>query len=131
MPQFNAVVLKDHAGGDHTFTPRDITSGVATLTEPNGGVPIADRRLSLASTRTTTGRDKRTIKIQVPVVQDGVVNGVSKPAVARVAYVDIAFNFDSTSSTDERADTMAFVSALFKSDQAMIVGFVRDLQGIY
>ncbi|QXN75348.1 MAG: hypothetical protein [Grapevine-associated levi-like virus 10] len=132
MPQLNPLVLKDGAAtpANHTFQPRDITGGVAALVESTG-VPIGDRRITLALNRTTAGRLKASVKVAIPIVQDQVLNGVSRPAIVRTAYADVVFSFDGTSSTDERKDLMAFVSNMFKSDQAMMAGFVVDLQGVY
>lgn len=132
MPQFQTVVLKDNSGADHTFAPRDITSGVVNLAESTG-VPIADRRLSASVTRTGQGRRKLTFKMAIPVVQDSVINGVSRPTVTRSAYADVTLSFDETSSKAEREDLRSFVSELFgpAAKQPMIAKFIGDLEGIF
>lgn len=130
MPQLTSLVLKDGAAtpANHTFAPRDIVSGVATVIESTG-VPVGDRRLSFALNRTQNGRVKVTMKMAIPVMQDQVVNGVSKPTVVRVAYSDITFSFDQTSSTQERKDVLALMASAL--GDAFTKGIVADLQNAY
>lgn len=111
MPQLAPVVLKDYAAADVTFAPRGFSGGVATLVKSNG-VPIADKELSVSKTKTTTGRTKVLFKLKIPVVQDAIVNGVSRPTVVRTAYADVALTFDNTSSVIERGDMRAYLQNL-------------------
>lgn len=114
--QFAPVVLKDNADADHTFAPRDITAGVATFVESNG-VPIADRRVTFAQTRVaSSGRTKFSFKVVMPVVQDIVVNGISKPTVVRTAYADLTITSESTAGTVERADIRKHLISLLSSN---------------
>jgi len=104
MAAFAPVVLKDHADADVTFAPRDIVNGVATLVNSTG-VPIGDKRLSLAIQNVgNNGRRRVSFKLVLPVVQDVVVAGISKPTVVRTAYADVTLTFDATSSLNERKD---------------------------
>lgn len=127
--QVAPVVLKDGLGTDVVYAPRDITNGVATFVKSNG-VPIADKRLSVNKTRNAqSGREKVTMKLVVPVVQDVVVNGVSRPTVVRTAYADITLTFDGTSTTQERTDCRAM--AYFLLNTPMTIDVVDDLQSLY
>ncbi len=99
--QFAPLAVNGTLGLPVEFKPRDIKDGVATLVHSNG-VPIADTRLSWASTRTTNGRRKITMKLAVPIVQDVIVNGISRPTVVRTGYSDVVMAFDETSSEVER-----------------------------
>lgn len=128
MPQLNNVILTDSDGIDHTFTPNNISGGVATLVESTG-VPIGDKRISVSSVQTAQGRRKMTIKLAVPVVQDAVVNGVSRPTVVRTAYADLTMTFDPTSSKKERLDVTRMLADL--SIEGMMNAVVGDLQGLY
>jgi len=114
MPKLAPVVLKDYAAKEHTFSPRGISGGVATLVESNG-VPIADKELSISKTKTTTGRSKVLAKLKVPVVQDATVNGVTRPTVVRTAYAELTLTFDNTSSIIERGDMRAYLQNLMAS----------------
>ena len=132
MPQFNSIVLKDGQSTpvDHTFTPRGIEDGVATLVETNG-VPIGESRITLSQSRNSNGRIRAVVKFAVPVVQDVVVGGVTKPTVVRVNYVDLTFNFENTSSVVERATMMNYVATAFASTQSMIKNYIVNLEGLY
>lgn len=132
MPQLNTLVLKDGAAtpADHTFQPRDVSGGVATLVESTG-TPIGDRRITLSTSRTAQGRVKPTMKFVLPVVQETEVGGVSRPAVIRTAYVDVQFSFDATSSLQDRKDAVALVRNILADDQTMVRGALIDLAGIY
>ena len=130
MPQLANIVINDGAATPvaHTFTPRDIVNGVGTLIESTG-IPIGDNRLSLGLTRTSAGRYKPTVKLVLPIVQTQTVNGVSSPVVVRTAYAELSFNFDATSTTQERKDAVALSkNALANS---IVLGVAQDLQGVY
>lgn len=114
MPQLAPIVFTDDQGDSHTFTPNGMSNGVATLVQSTG-VPIGNKRLTVASTQTQTGKLKTSIKLAVPVVQDVVSAGISKPTVVRTAYVDIVFTFDNTSSDMERGHLWSMVKALFSN----------------
>lgn len=119
--QFAPVALKDGAAVVHTYNPRDITNGVATLVESTG-VPIADKRLSISQSRVAaSGRTKVTMKLVVPIVQDVVVAGISKPTVVRTAYADLTFTFDSTSSVAERKDVRSLIDTALQSTMGIAV----------
>lgn len=129
MPQLIGIVLKDHADADHTFAPKGIPNGVATLAQSTG-VPIGDRRLTISSTETASGRRKIAMKLVIPVVQDVEVSGISKPTVVRTSYVDISFAFDGTSNTAERQDVLAYAKSLL-SNTTLIDSVVEDLETLY
>jgi len=122
MTQMTHLVLKDHAGTDHTFNPQDLTSGVATYAE-SAGVPIGNKVASYSVKRTSTGKWKVVCKLAIPTVQDVVVSGISKPTVVRTAYVNIEFAFDPTSNTAERQDVLAYAHNLL-ADSDITAGVV-------
>lgn len=123
MPQISDIVLKDGQAtpANHTFKPRAIVGGVATLVESTG-VPLSDKKVTVGASTTSTGRRKVTIKLAVPVVQDTTVNGVTKPALVRSAYADVQFTFDSSSGTQERKDTMAYIASLLGTSLMASIG---------
>jgi hypothetical protein len=128
MPQLTSIVLKDNADADHTFTPNNVQGGVATLVESTG-VPLGDKRITVAQNQTAQGRRKVTLKLAIPVLQDAVVNGVTRPTVVRVAYCDMTLSFDGSSSTSERKDVLAYAESLLGT--TLIQNAAGDLQGIY
>lgn len=128
MSQLSTAVLKDNANADHSFNPQGVNGGIATLAESTG-VPIGEKVITASRTKTSSGRVKVTFKVTIPVVQDVVLGGVSKPTIVRNAIADISFNFDGTSSTGERADTRALVSSLL--GHTMFKGMVENLDTLY
>jgi len=128
MPQLAPVVLKDSLNVDHTFNPRGIVGGVATLAE-SSGVPIGNQQLTVSHTVTAAGRHKAVLKASFPVVQNVEVSGVTRPTVVRTAYLEVSLNVDAGSSTQERADALALVrNALGAS---LFVSVFRDLEDVY
>lgn len=128
MSQMQNLVLKDRLTTNHTFVPRDVTGGVAAFVESTG-VPIGERKVTCSTTRTASGRAKTTLKMTLPVVQDTVVNGVSKPVVVRTAYVDVVFSFDGTSNTGERHDSVSLLLDLLVANG--VFNAIKDLESLY
>lgn len=132
MPQLAALVIKDAATTpvDHTFNPRSIEGGVATLVESTG-VPIGESRISFSQTRNSSGRIRALVKLAIPVVQDSTVGGITRPTVVRTNYADLTFNFDASSSTQERKDLVKFVNDMLASSKTMVQSTLVDLEGLY
>lgn len=132
MPSLQNLVLTDRAATpvDHTFTPRDIVSGLGTVVETSG-VPIGEKRVQVALNRTTSGRYKGLLKMQIPVVQTETINGVSTPKVVRTSYVDCTFTFDGSSTEQERKDTVGMLASALDPSKTLVNDAVIKLQGIY
>jgi hypothetical protein len=133
MPQLQPVVLQDRATPtpeDHTFQPRDIEKGVGSLTE-SSGVPVGDNRLTISSSRTTTGRYKPKLTLASPIVETQTINGVDSPKIVRTAYADLTFTFEETSSEEERNNFVGLVRSALSTDKTLINDAIVKLQGIY
>jgi len=134
MPQLASTTLTDRTPTTpvvHTFTPRDIVSGVGTVIETSG-VPIGNSRLSVSLSQTaSSGRYKAIVKLARPVVATQVVNGVSTPVVVRTAFADLTFTFDSTSSEQERNDIVGMLADALGTSKTLINDVVVKLQGVY
>lgn len=132
MPQLQSLVLKDRAATpvSHTFVPRDIVAGVGTVVE-SSGTPIGNKTYSISLRATNDGRYKATAKLAYPVVQTQTINGISTPVVVRVARVTATFDFDKTSSTQERADTIGMFADSLGASQALTNGVLANLEGVY
>lgn len=100
--------------GPTVFAPRDSVSGLSTLIASNG-VPIADKRLTIQSSRTPAGKSKVAINLVLPVVQDVVVNGVSRPTPVRTAYAKVEMTFDGTSNPTERQSVRQLLFTLLST----------------
>jgi hypothetical protein len=131
MPQLTSVVLTDRQATPvaHTFTPEDITSGVGSLAE-SSGVPIGDKRVTI-SMKKTSDRRKPELRFSFPVVQDETINGVTRPVVVRTSYVDLKFNFDATSSEEERNDIVGMLEDALTSGKSVFHDVIVKLQGVY
>lgn len=132
MPQLQNLILTDRATTPvaHTFTPRDIVSGVGTVVESTG-VPIGENRFTTSLTKTAQGRYKAVLKGQFPVVQNQVLNGVTTPIVVRTAYAELTFSFDGSSTEEERNNVVGMVQSSLDKTKALTNDLVVKLQGVY
>jgi hypothetical protein len=104
--------------------------GVTTVVE-SAGIPLGERRITLSQNRATSGRVRVLVKFSIPVVQDSTVNGITKPTVVRTSYADVTFNFDGSSSIQERKDLVAYVNELTLSTKADVQAYLVNLDGFY
>lgn len=134
MPQLSNLVLTDRTTPtpvDHTFVPRDIQSGVATVVE-SSGVPVGENRVSLSLRKNTTNKRYRgRLVATFPVVATEVINGISTPKVVRTATVEVLTNFDSTSSEQERADAIGMVASALSASKTLVNDCLVKLQNVY
>lgn len=137
MAQFAPIVLKDDLDppAPHSFTPSDISGGIATWKESSAaGIPLGDNKVTYSQATNTNGRIKTVLKFTFPVMQDAVVNGVNRPTVVRTAYGEIDFNFDSSSTKLERGHLMHMMASAIMRGQAAFDTFgdlVIERNGIY
>jgi len=132
MPQLANIVLQDSAATpvDHTYTPRDIVDGVATVIE-GSGVPIGDNSVSWSLRKTPSGRYKGIIRARFPIVQTQTINGVSTPVVVRQANCELTVNFDATSTEQERKDACRLMQTILRSSNPAVWDCFTKLQGVY
>lgn len=100
MGQLADIKLND-GKEDLTFKPSGIDSkGVARLVNGNG-VLVSDKVLTV-SARQTSARRKTMTKLELPVVQQETVNGISNPSQVRIGYIKIETDFSVFATTAER-----------------------------
>lgn len=129
MPAFAPIAITDGTDS-HTFNPKLIDgNGVAAYHE-SSGVPVADRRITIARNTTPQGREKVTMKLVLPVVQDQTVNGINSPSIVRTAFVDVSFSFERTSTTVERTKARNFLISLL-ADPVVGPQVIDALQSVY
>lgn len=132
MPQLQTLVLTDRAtptAVNHTFTPRDIKTGVGAVVETTG-VPVGDSRYTI-SLRQVNNRYKAQIQLAVPVVQNETINGIVTPKAVRTAYADLTFTFDSTSTEAERNNIVGMLADSLAASKVLVNDTVVKLQGVY
>lgn len=132
MPQLANQSLVT-TSGTHVFAARgvDPKNGIATLVEPVGGIPVADRRIAIARSRTPQGKEKIAYKITIPVVSTVVVGGVSQSTVLRSGYAEINFTFDSTSTLDERVMLRELVAGCMTGANTFGDELIDNLEYLY
>lgn len=130
MPAIQNLVLKDHANVDHTYVPRDIVGGVATVAETSG-VPYGNALFSISTSQTAGGAYKVKSRMSKPVLVNETVNGVTKSTVLRTARFEGVFTFDPSSTESERANFVCEMASAFAEDKPLVWGCAVNLQGIY
>lgn len=131
MPQLQALTLTDRQKSPvaHTFQPEGISQNVGSVVE-NKDVPIGNPRYSL-SLRQTAKAYKGTLKFAVPVVVNQTIDGVTTPKVARTSYVNCEFEFDKTSTEQERSDVVGMFQSSLAPGAVLVNDTLVKLQGVY
>lgn len=131
MPQLAPVTLTDRESTpvDHIFSPQEIKDNVGILVNTDG-VPVGNERLGV-SLRYTGSRYKATVTLQVPVIQDEIINGVSYPKILRTAYAEVTLTFANTSTLQERKNLVGMLQDALASDQPLMNSVLTELQSVY
>lgn len=131
MPQLQVLSLTDRQATPvvHTFQPESINQNVGSVVE-NKDVPIGNPRFSLSLRQTSTAY-KSTLKFSVPIVQSQTINGVITPKVVRTSYVNCEFEFDKTSTEQERKDVVGMFQSSLAPGAVLVNDTVVKLQGVY
>jgi len=126
------LVINDRAATPvaHTYSPDgDDTNGVHLWSEKTS-VPAGNPRFS-ASLKSSNGKYRPSLRLQVPIVQTQTINGVSTPVVVRTAYVEVSATFDGLSSTQERADAIGLMANAMAAAQTQINDMLVNLSDVY
>lgn len=131
MPQLQSLAIVDRAATPvtHTFLPRDIVNGVATVIESNG-VPIGDNRIEVLLKKVGT-RYKGEVRLSMPVVQTETINGVSRPTVVRTNYANVVVSFDERSTEQERTDCVGLIYSSLQTSKTLVHDTLVKLQSVY
>lgn len=135
MPNMQPVVLTDRQSTpvEHTFVPNgQVASGVYSMRE-SSGIPINDNTITLSLHETPT-RYKPRIKLSVPVVGDSnalTIDGSAPSVLVRTARVNIEFDFDKASTTEERNDVVGMIQDALSADQTLLNGLIVGLEDVY
>jgi len=126
------LVINDRAATPvaHTYSPDgDAANNVHVFSEKTS-VPAGNPRFT-ASLRKSGGKYKAQLRLQVPVVQTQVINGVSSPVVVRTAYVEFATTFDELSTDQERKDAVGLMANALAGSQTQINDLLVNVSDIY
>lgn len=123
MPALQSIQLTDRAS-----TP--VTKTLVPTGGPKGSigrVAVADVTGNLLSETALTVSGRRTaqrlrssVKLAVPVIANEIINGVSVPKVARVAYATVDFSFALDSSEQERNDLVGMLQSAFATTKVLV-----------
>lgn len=132
MPQLTNLVLKDRQATpvDHTFTPVNISNGVAEVNETTG-VPLGNNRVTISLKKSSGGRYKAVVNFTFPVVATATINGIATPTVVRTSYASLSFDFNQESSEAERNNIVGMVADSLGVSKTLINDVVVKLQGVY
>lgn len=132
MPALQNVVLTDRAATPvaHTFTPFDLKDGIGTTVE-SSGMKVGDSRFSVTSRKTANGRYRAQLKLEVPVVENAVINGLTVPTVRRIAYANVEFSFAGDSTTAERNNIVGMIADSLGKSKTLVDKTVVDLEGVW
>lgn len=132
MPQLQNVVLTDREPTpvSHTFVPKDIVNGVATVVETNG-TPIGETKLTISLRGTGTAKRKGRIVLYAPVVQTETINGISRPTVVRTAIAAIDVTFDAASTEQERKNLIGMLHSALDPAKVLVNDTFVKLQNVY
>lgn len=132
MSQIANIVLTDRAATPvaHTFTPKDVVSGVGTCVESTG-VPIGDGKFSISLKENGVGNYKGELRLIRPVVVTTTINGVNSPSVVRTNTASVTFTFAPDSSEQERKDLVGMVYSALDPSKTLVNDTLTKLTGVY
>lgn len=133
MPALQSLVLTDRTSPtpvNHTFTPSDLSGGVGTVVE-SSGVKLGDSKFSVSSRKTASGRYRASLKLEVPKVENAVIDGVTTPKITRVGYATVEFSFHEESSTIERNNLVGMLASALSTGKVLVEKSVVDLEGVW
>jgi hypothetical protein len=132
MPTLQSLVLTDRATTpvNHTFTPFGLEGGVAMVVE-SSGVKVGDSKFSISNRKSANGRYKVAMKLEVPVVDNAVVNGITVPTVSRIGYANVEFSFSDRSTTAERNNLVGMLASGLATSKTLVNSTVVDLEGVW
>lgn len=133
MPQLQSISLTDRTPvtpANIVFVPRDIDAkGVGTAVN-TAGVPIGEKRISV-SMKKAGARYNGEVRLVLPVVVTETINGVSRPVIARTAYITVSASFDEKSTEQERNDAVGLMATALATNRVLVNDALVKLEGIY
>lgn len=132
MPSLQNLVLTDRAATpvNHTLTPRDVIGNVGTVVETSG-VPLGNNQVSISMRQQPSGKYLGRLHCAFPVVQTETINGIPKPVLVRVARVKAEFEFDSSSTEQERKDAVGMFASALDPSKVLVNDALVKLQGVW
>jgi hypothetical protein len=137
MAEVTQFVLADGQATpvNHTFKPDGEKNGVLFFADRSTGVPVGFSKLSISQKETSGGSGKTvtTLKVVVPTLEQtsaSTATGIQPaPTLAYNTAVTVTFETAARSTTQNRADILAFVKNLLADSN--IGSAVTDYEKVY
>lgn len=133
MPSLQNLVITDRQGtpANVTLVPDGAKDDFHTVAAADAsGVAISKKRLSIKR-RVSGDRIRVTEKWAFPVMVSQTINGVVVPTVARVAYVDITWNFHNTHVEAERKDVIGYIYSAHAPGKVLTEDTIQKDQDVW
>jgi len=132
MPALQNLVLTDRAATpvNHTFTPDSLENNVGRVVE-SSGVKAGDSAFTVSSRKTANGNYRATLKLAIPKVEAGVVNGITVNQVTRTAIASVEFSFSKDSTLQERKDAVGMLQSSLDASKVLVNNAVINLEGVW
>lgn len=134
MPQIQTTVLADRQSTpvNHSFVPVDIAQpGSVGILQTVGAFLIGVMRLSLGMRRTPSGKYRGFLNLDVPVVQEETINGITKPVVVRTAYIRVQVTWDAGSTFDERNNAIGLLRSALDPTKVLVNDTLVKCEAVY
>lgn len=134
MPSATSFSVNDRENTpvSHTFVPNGFSpdNSVAFFKEAGANYKIEDIKYSISGRESAQNR-KVKCKLEVPVVVEETINGVTVPKVVRTAYGEVTFTFPLTSSEQERDNLVGMLANSLASSVTVINSVVVGDEAIW
>jgi len=133
MANLQNLVITDRqpTPNNYTMTPDGEVGGVGYVAAADAsGITISKKRLAL-SRRASGERVRFVEKWQFPLMVSQTINGVTVPTVAKIAYVDVTFNFSNLHTEQERKDVVGMVHSAHAPGKALIEDTIVKDTAVY
>lgn len=127
MAQILPIILNDGTA-DVTYSPYEVdASGVARLRTASDTV-IGTSELSVSG-RTATANRRVVVKLQIPTVQNEIVNGITIPKVVRMEIGKIELSLPITSTKAERTSIRNQLADALKN--VLVAAVIDNNENLY
>jgi hypothetical protein len=132
MPALQNLVLTDRATTpvNHTFVPDGVDKNVGRVVETTG-VKAGDSSFTVSSRKTANGNYRATLKLAIPKVEAGTVNGITVNQVTRTAIASVEFSFSKDSTLQERKDIVGMLQSSLDASKVLVNNTIVNLESVY
>lgn len=135
MPALQTLVLTDRATPapvSHTFNPSRMVGDVGEVTNPSSsGVPAGAEVFTISMKKGGDNRYKGKLKLILPILVTETINGVSRPSVARQTIVNLSFDFDQNSTTQERKDAIGMAYSALDPTKVLVNNTLVNVESVW